>query len=162
MGKKQEHPLMHHNCNIEKLYQFADGELSGQEKGQTESHLAQCPHCREVLQQSRQLAVLHQNFTQDRSLDFTHPAMTAKIIKQLRQGPQPWYQRVQRYFPKWVTVPVATAVLLLALALPWLLQENITEPSAIITSLTSESSSVMMFETPVSKQTVIWIAENSQ
>lgn len=153
---------MHHHCNIEELYQFADGELLGTEKEQAESHLALCPRCREVFQQSRQLAVLHQKFTQDRNLDFTHPAMTAKVMKRLRQGPQPRYQRFQHYFPKWVTVPLATAVLLLALALPWLLQDQITEPSAIITSLTSESSSVMMFETPVSKQTVIWIADNSQ
>ena len=153
---------MQHKCDIEKLYQFADGELSGKEKEQAQLHLAECPSCREVLQQSRQLAVLHQQFTQQHSPFSTHPAMTAKILKRFRQGPQPWHQRFQRYFPKWVTVPLATAVLLLALALPWLLQDKITEPSAIITSLTSESSSVMMFETPVSKQTVIWIADNSQ
>jgi hypothetical protein len=114
------------------------------------------------LQQSSQLAVLHQQFAEKRSPDFTHPAMTAKILKRFRQGSPPPLQRVQRYFPKWITVPLATAVLLLALAIPWLLQDKITEPSAIITSLTSESSSVMMFETPVSKQTVIWIADNSQ
>ena len=153
---------MHHKCDIEKLYQFSDGELSGTEKEQAQSHLAECPNCREVLQQSRQLAVLHQKFTQKHSPASTHPAMTAKIMKRFHHEPLPWYQRIQRYFPKWVTVPLATALLLLALALPWLLQDNITEPSVIVTSLSSESSSVMMFETPVSKQTVIWIADNSQ
>ncbi len=153
---------MPHNCNIEKLYQFTDGELFGQEKEQVETHLVECPQCREVLHQSKQLAVFHQKFIQNQDLHHTHPAMAAKTLNRLRHAKQPWHQGFGRYFPKWITLPVATAVLLLALALPWLLKEDITEPSAIITSLTSDTGSVMMFEIPVSKQTVIWIAENSQ
>lgn len=154
--------MSHHNCNIEKVYQFADGELAGHEREQVEGHLFQCAGCRDILRQIQQLSMLHHQFTQTREPRLAHPAMTAKALDRMHQGISPWHQRFQRYFPKWVTVPLATAVLLLALSLPWLLKENVKEPSAIITSLTSDSGSIIMFETPVSKQTVIWVAENSQ
>ena len=154
--------MTHYNCDIEKVYQFADGELSGRDIERIEGHLGQCAQCRMALRQSRQLTTLYQQFGQRRELQLSHPAMTAKTIDRMRQGTLPWHQRIQRTFPKWVTMPLVTALLLLALALPWLLTEDVKEPSAIITSLTSDSGSIMMFETPVSKQTVIWVAENSQ
>lgn len=154
--------MTHHNCDIEKVYQFADGELSGHDMERVEGHLGECAHCRLALRQSRQLTTLYQQFGQTRELQLSHPAMTARTLNRMRQDTLPWHQRIQRTFPKWMAIPLVTAALLLALSLPWLLTENVKEPSAIITSLTSDSGSIMMFETPVSKQTVIWIAENSQ
>ncbi len=46
--------MTHHNCDIEKVYQFADGELSGHDMERVEGHLGECAHCRLALRQSRQ------------------------------------------------------------------------------------------------------------
>jgi len=151
-----------HDCNVEKVYQFADGELAERQKEAVQDHLDQCAHCRGILHHSRQLTALYQQFSRTRASRSSRASVATGPLGRVRPDKRPWRRRLQAYFPKWVTVPLVTALLLMVLAFPWLLKKNVKEPSAIITSLTSDSGSIMMFETPVSKQTVIWVAENSQ
>jgi anti-sigma factor RsiW len=149
-------------CDGVLLDRYLDGDLGAEEKTQMTAHLDACPDCR------RQAAVMTA-FSQglcDRveqatdSVDFM--ALEKQVlIKALRP------QRSSGGFSKFVAalkyiLPVAaTACLVLFFAYPDFSAKTTPAPSAIINSFTGSVSSVMIFETPEKRQTILWYNEES-
>ena len=147
-------------CDGILLDRYLDGDLGAEEKAQMTAHLDGCPNCR------RQVAAMTA-FSKglcDRveqaadSVDFM--ALEKQVlIKALRP------QRSAGGFSKFVaalkyTIPVAaTACLVLFFVYPDFRANPSPAPSAIINSFTGSVSSVMIFETPEKRQTILWYNE---
>ena len=149
-------------CDDDCLYRFIDGELAEDEHKRFTAHLEGCRKCR------RQLAVLTgvaQRFrdrvqTTSDAVDFTSLEKSV-LNRALRQrhsrGGSTGRMAVLRYM-----LPAAvTAGMLLFVAYTYFPIQPKTAPSAIINSFTGSMSSVMIFETPDTRQTILWYTEDT-
>lgn len=149
-------------CDGVLLDRYLDGDLGAKEKEQMSAHLDGCPNCRRqsaaMIAFSKGLCDRVEQATD--SVDFM--ALEKQVVtKALRQ------HRSAGGFSKFVvalkyTIPVtATACLVLFLAYPDFKSNPAPVPSAIINSFTGSVSSVMIFETPETRQTILWYNEDS-
>lgn len=106
------------NCEQfqENLYDYLDDSLSPPEKAAAQSHLAECPGCREAVEREKKLVLsLGRKFEQRVelvSLDAHTKRSIAKALAQSSGEP-----RQQRQFPFWLRLalgPGAAAVILIA------------------------------------------------
>jgi anti-sigma factor RsiW len=149
-------------CDGDLLDRYLDGDLGAEEKAGMAAHLDGCPKCR------RQAAAMNA-FTRglrDRveqaadSVDFMglEKQVLTKALRQHRsRGGFPTFMASLKYI-----IPAAvTACLLLFFAFPDFISKSAPVPSAIINSFTGSVSSVMIFETPETRQTILWYNEDS-
>lgn len=149
-------------CDEILLDRYLDGDLDAGEMAQMEAHIAGCRHCR---RQVTALASFSQNlhyrvqYAAD-SVDFV--ALEKQVLnKALRQN------RSRGGLSRFVaslkfTIPAAvTAGLLIFFTYFNDVGKPPPAPSAIINSFTGSMSSVMIFETPETRQTILWYTEET-
>ncbi|BBO80344.1 anti-sigma factor family protein [Desulfosarcina ovata] len=148
-------------CDEALLNRYLDGQLDPMEQQRMESHLAHCRECR------RQVAILS-GFSRglcrrieqaSETVDFS--ALEKEVvIKALRPsravGGNPLLAAMKFLVPM-----AATAGVLLFFAHSHFLAKPDVGPSAIINSFTGSMSSVMIFETPNTHQTILWYNETT-
>ena len=149
-------------CDEILLDRYRDGDLDAGQKRRMEDHLEGCRQCR---RQVADMAAFSQDL-RDRvrqaadSVDFM--ALEKQVLhKALRQ------HRFRDGFSRFTaslkyTIPAAlTAGMLLFLAYSHYVAQPAPLPSAIINSFTGSMSSVMIFETPETRQTILWYTEDT-
>ena len=146
-------------CDEERLSRYIDGETTPQERQRIDRHLADCIACRQYLQQQQQLAgQLHREVTAARqAVDFGRLAV--QITDSVGKRPP-----LRDTLLSWkLLLPVAaTAALVLFFFTSVFQPPAPAGPSAIINSFTGKVSSVMILETPQSRNTVIWYSEETR
>lgn len=150
-------------CDEQRLNRLMDGDLGVDEMARMEAHLARCGHCR---RQAAAMAAVSQHL-RDRVRQATAQVDFASLEKSVlnRARRRRHHSGVGR---NWLTalkvgLPAAvTAGLLLVLAYTHFLGQPAPAPSAIINSFTGPMSSVMIFETPETRQVIIWYKEELQ
>ena len=149
-------------CDEMLLDRYLDDDLDAVEKAQMEAHVAGCRQCR------RQVAALR-TFSQELRDRVQHASDSVDFVglekqvlnKALRQ------HRSRGGFTRFIdslkyTLPAtAAAGLLLFFAYSNYVPKPPPVPSAIINSFTGSMSSVMIFETPETRQTIIWYTEET-
>lgn len=148
-------------CDDALLVRYLDGDLDPDEKKGMEDHLQHCESCRRQVNFYLDFSQDFQTYVQRETeqVDFT-PLEKEVINKAL-------YQRRYKRSPSNVTaslkfvVPAAiTACLLLFFAYSRFgVDHGPAQPSAIINSFTGSMTSVMIFETPETRQTILWYHE---
>ena len=148
-------------CDDTLLDRYLDGDLDAEEKARMTAHLEHCRDCRRQVAAmtafSRDLRDRVEQATE--SVDFMALEKDV-LIRGLRQ------HRSRGGFSTFVAslkyiIPAAvTACLLLFFAYPRLMTSPVPAPSAIINSFTGSVSSVMIFETPETRQTILWYNED--
>ena len=149
-------------CNPALLSAYADGELSRQEVGRADQHLAQCQRCQAVLEQYAELSTTFKGTMQHRYPVAAMTALDGKIFERWqRHHYVGWWDGFRwRIYSKWLLVPVTAAVAAVAIWLPLQINAPVTpRPSAIVQSVSGDLASVMIMQTPATQQTVIWISE---
>lgn len=156
------HPNLN-TCDENLLNRYLDNDLDTAEKAQVEAHVANCRQC------SRQLATLT-TFSQDLcdriryatdSVDFV--ALEKQVLNTALRHHHPRGGRSRFVASLKYTIPAAiTAGLLLFLAYSNQVLESPPAPSAIINSFTGSMSSVMILETPETRQTILWYNEDTE
>ena len=149
------------SCDDDLLVRALDDDLDAAEKKRLANHLETCHPCR------RQLAALN-GFSQDLrkrvdmaadAVDFTaleKDVLTKALRPRRSNGGGAGFFKALKY-----GIPVAaTAGLLLFLSYNQFLVNPGPAPSAIINSFTGSMSSVMIFETPETRQTILWYTED--
>jgi predicted anti-sigma-YlaC factor YlaD len=150
------------NCDETLLYRYLDGVLPPDEQRRLVDHLDSCRSCR------RQVASMA-DFSQglrDRvrqateTVDFT--ALEKDVLnKALHQYRQQGQGSAFITFLKYTIPATVAAGLLVFFGYSHFLAQPAQAPSAIINSFTGSMSSVMIFETPETRQTILWYKEDA-
>jgi len=151
----------HTECDPILLGRFLDQELGPDQHARVEKHLRDCLSCQKAARNQRAFAdLLNAKVGKAVSLtDFDH--LERQVLARVRDRQAPWWQEaVSLIFSRKILIPAATmaAVLTLFFSYPRP-PAQISGPSAIINSFTGDISSVMILETPKSRQTIIWFDE---
>jgi len=151
-------------CDQEQLSRFHDGELSPQDSRQVEAHLKHCPDCRFMLADFDRLGQLTRRHANQALAAIDTDTMAQRILTRVhksREASAGWRNWLK---PGRLLIPVTVAALALAIFIIPRPFNNVPEgeaPSAIINSFTGSVTSVMLFETPNTHQTIIWFNEDS-
>jgi len=151
-------------CSTEQLSRFHDGELDARERRQVESHLPNCPSCRIVLEDFDRLGHLYRRQADQALAAVDMSALEQSLLTRMQQrggasaGWRTWLKPTRLLIP--VTV-AALALVFFMIPRPFNSVPNGSAPSAIINSFTGSVTSVMLFETPNTHQTIIWFKEDS-
>ena len=155
------HP-MPSDCDENLLDRYLDGDVDADEMAQMEAHVAGCRRCH---RQITALTAFSQNLRSrvhevTDAVDFV--ALEKEVLnKALRQhSSRGGFSRmiaVLKY-----TLPAAVvAGVVLFFTYPQTVLKPPPVPSAIINSFTGSMSSVMIFETPETRQTILWYTEET-
>ena len=149
-------------CNSQMLNHFVDGELTVAEQNQIEHHLAHCENCRLELNRIRLLANTCQSIVDESRFKKDLAGLEGRVMSRIRR-PIDWYETVWNFIrAKKVLIPISAVGTILAVFVTFqIFFTSPMPPSAVITSMTGDFSSVMIMETPESHQTIIWIRENT-
>ncbi len=149
-------------CDSRLLSRFADGEVSAVERDRVSRHLTHCQTCRNALNRIRLLADTCESFMDTSRFQKDLAGIEGRIMGRIKR-PVTWGERAWHFVrTRWVLVPASAAGTILAVFITiQMFFTAPTTPSAIVTSMTGDVSSVMVMETPQSHQTIIWISEDS-
>lgn len=149
-------------CNDVLLNRYLDGDLDLDEKKRLAAHLDDCQPCRGQLAAmsnvARELRERVQQATD--AVDFT--ALEKTVINEAlrqRRSRGGWATFVASF--KYTIPATVTAGLLLFFGHSHFMAQSAPVPSAIINSFTGSMSSVMIFETPETRQTILWYNEDT-
>ena len=155
------HPIST-DCDDALLDRYREATLDDEERARFKAHLQGCPQCRGQVAAmtafSRGFRARVQQVTD--SVDFV--ALEKQVlIKALRQRyPRSGFATLLAFLR--FAIPLAvTAGLLVFFAYSTYVAKPAPLPSAIINSFTGSVSSVMIFETPESRQTILWYKEDT-
>ena len=152
----------HHECDEELIGRYLDGEVNQKEYTRISNHLEGCPSCQKILQDNQAIATVFRDNLAREVSQADLGVLETRVLDQIRQKENPWWKRLAKRFSSIRILIPATA--LAALILFFAITRSpttISGPSAIIESFSGEVSSVMIIETPKSRQTIIWYKETS-
>ena len=149
------------SCVDALLIRYLDGDLDPDEKKGMEDHLQRCETCRQQL-------TFFSDFSQDfrdhvqretDGVDFSplEKEVIHKALYQhrLKRGPSNFLASLRFVVPAVVVV----CLLLFFGYTRFMVDQGPAPPSAIINSFTGSMTSVMIFETPETRQTILWYHE---
>ncbi|RTZ98425.1 MAG: hypothetical protein DSY89_09685 [Deltaproteobacteria bacterium] len=159
---KKQTPNPDDPCNNQALSRFLDGDLTRAEQSRVERHLADCKDCRKTLNRMNLLSGTCQSVFAESRFHKELAGLEGRILSRARR-PASWREAAWRFFrEKKVFIPVSAAGTIMAVFVTFqIFFTSPATPSAIITSITGDLSSVMIMETPESHQTIIWIKEKT-
>jgi len=149
------------HCDPALLSRFFDGELGPDEQACIRAHLKECFSCQKALIDHQRISALFKTISNGAASQAKFDDIEEGVMSQIRKDRDPWWLKFKAFFlSKKLLVP-ATAFTAAFIILFSLLRAPLPEsgPSAIINSFTGEISSVIIMETPESRQTIIWFNE---
>ena len=149
-------------CDPILLDRYLDNDLDDGEKAQVKAHIAGCRQCRS---QAATLTAFSQNF-RDRVQHAADSVDFIALEKQVLNKALGQYRSrggLSRLIAslKYIIPATVTAGLLLFFAYSTYDLKAPPVPSAIINSFTGSMSSVVIFETPETRQTILWYTEET-
>jgi len=152
----------YHDCNEELMGRYLDGEVSQEEHDGISKHLKDCLSCQKILRDNQSISTVAINTLEKETSHADFSVLETRVLDRIRQKENPWWKRlVKRFSSLRILIPAtALAALVLFFAIPRS-PTTISDPSAIVEAFSGEVSSVMIIETPKSRQTIIWYKETS-
>lgn len=152
----------HHDCNEELIGRYLDGEVSQEEHDGISRHLKDCLSCQKILEDNQSISTVFRDTLKIESSHAGFAVLKTRVLDQIRQKENPWWKRLAKRFSSIrILIPAtALAALVLFFAIPRS-PTTISDPSAIVEAFSGDVSSVMIIETPKSRQTIIWYKETS-
>ena len=147
------------SCNPELVSRFFDGELGQEETSQVSEHLETCPVCRESLENLRSISETVRSYMGTaREVDVG--GLENKVIVEIQRKEAPWWSRaIYALFSKRVLIPAGAIASFSLIFLTVFHNPAVNGPSAIVTSLSTSGSSVIIMETSETRQTILWFNE---
>lgn len=146
-------------CGTELISRYYDKDLNPEEYSDIKIHIDSCERCRKSLKEYSSLADrLKLTFNEA----FEHDTLKAenRIIESIRRKNRPWWVRLaDQVFAKRVLIPAVMTACVAILITTFYTGSSDQGPGAIITSLSSTESVVIM-HTEKTHQPIIWVSEN--
>ena len=149
-------------CDEERIGRYFDGEISQEEYDSISRHLKDCPSCQEILQDNQAISTVFRNSLEREVSQAGLAALETRVLGQIRQKENPWWERLTTLlFSNKLLIPASAVAALILFFVITRGPTTISGPSALIEAFSGEVSSVMIIETPKSRQTIIWYKESS-
>ena len=151
------------HCDSELISRYYDEELDQVERSQVESHILVCPSCNKILEDLKEISNQYGGHLARQSVGIDTQEIEKHVLDRLRRSEAPLWARVKEtLLSKKILVP-ATATACVALLLITVLRVPIPDsPSAIVTSVSGDVSSIMILEAPETRQTILWFNERPE
>ena len=152
-----------HRCDSDQLLRYHDGELPPRQAQEVSNHLAQCAHCRQLLNQQAQIRQAARQAAETAAAQTPRPDVEGRLLGRIQahgrgNAPGGGFWRPRRWIP---VGALALMALLAALVIvnPWQPPVQTAQPSAIVESFQGNVSTVMILETQTTGQTIVWFEE---
>ncbi len=151
------------HCNSELINRYYDGELGQAERSQVESHILVCPSCRKILEDLKAISDQYGVHLAHQSVGVNIHETEKRVLDRLRREEAPWWAKAKETFLSKKALFSATATAGVALLFIAVLQTPVHDsPSAIVTSVSGDVSSIIILEAPETHQTILWFNERTE
>jgi len=152
----------HKDCDPALIERFFDNELGPDEHQRVSKHLKSCPSCQKVLRDNQAISTLFKSSFNKELSQTNLDDLEERVVDLIRKKSVPWWKKISDLFVSRKLLIPATAMAAILIFITLTRQPApVSDPSAIIKSFSGDVSSVMIIETPKSRQTVIWYNESS-
>jgi len=159
---------MKKECDVytsEDISRFIDHELSSDRCRSFEHHLSLCKNCSERIDQYRSLSLAFSRSAHKKSIGIKDENLEGKLEKILSPSDKKAFGNISGLFGKNLYLKLASIAAVVMIGLfsfdGDLLMDTSTGPSAIVNSVDTEYTSVMILETQKEKHTIIWLSEET-
>jgi len=138
----------------EDLSRFVDNELSQSRYHELAKHLHHCSDCSRLVEQYKTLSVMFNEHADNKGLKLDPDALKQNFVEATQSS--------QTKIPGNIYLKLASIAAILMISLFWFqggMFRSTEGPSAIVTSVDTDFSSVMIIETQKKKHTIIWFSE---
>ncbi len=145
-------------CDYELISRYYDNELGEEERVKAEGHIVSCPQCVKRLAKYRHMS-------QDIRSEIKMPEggycdLQDYVIESIEHKKLPLRKKLEEMLiSKKILIPAVAMACMLIAFVTFFNNPAANGPSAIITSYSGNGSSVMILETPETRQTIIWLSE---
>jgi len=148
-------------CDAALIGRFFDSELGLDEDAQVGRHLKNCPSCQKELRENEAISALFKAGLDDQLSQIDLSDLEPRVLELIQRNGVPWWMRLRNMFvsKRFLVPATAIAIILLFFSLTRH-PVTLSKPSAIIDSFTGEISSLIIFETPKSHQTILWFSDD--
>ncbi len=148
------------SCDEQLIYRYFDKDMDPEENARFQNHLGVCKTCSMQLEHLKNQAEALADRINEESEKADFYALEKKVLGEIRRKNRSFFNWKDVLFKK-IYVPATVAVAMTVLvSFYYFYMPLYSPPSAIINSFTGEFSSVMILETPETKQTILWINED--
>ncbi|RLC03009.1 MAG: hypothetical protein DRH34_06420 [Deltaproteobacteria bacterium] len=137
----------------EDISRFVDNELSQARYHELAKHLRDCPDCRSLVEKYKNLTVMFNDHAGHTGLKIDPAALKQNLVLTTQSSLKKILGNIY--------LKLASIAAILIISLFWFQggMFRSTGPSAIVTSVDTDFSSVMIIETQKKKHTIIWFSE---
>ncbi len=148
-------------CDQALVSRFYDGETGPEEHARLSSHVRDCAYCQKTHQENQALSALFKAGLEEELSRVNIHSLEQGVMDEIQAAQAPWWLGFKDILAqKKLILPAAAMAAMFVLFFSLLRPiAPVTAPSAIINSFTGEVSSVMIIETPKTRQTIIWFNE---
>jgi anti-sigma factor RsiW len=157
---------MKENCKLKEcdpilLGHYFDRELGPEDKEKVDEHLKDCPSCQKTLQDHQIISSHYKADLKTKLARTNFESLEQSVLNRVRDRRVfGWTNISSLLFLKRFYIPAtAVAAALVIFFSVMFYPASPSDPSAIVTSLSGQISSVMIFETPNTQQTILWFKE---
>jgi anti-sigma factor RsiW len=150
-------------CNPELISRYYDEELGQIERSQVESHILECPSCRQVLEDLKGISARYRDYLANQSAGIDGEGVERHVLGEIRRRKAPWWFKAKEALSLKKALIPATATAVMALLLFVVLRAPVPDsPSAIVSSVSGNVSSIIILEAPETHQTILWFNERPE
>ena len=150
-------------CNPELISRYYDEELGQTERSQVESHILECPSCRQVLEDLKGISARYRDHLVNQSAGIDGRGIERHVLGEIRQRKAPWWVKAKEALSLKKALIPATATVAMGLLLFVVLRAPVPDsPSAIVSSVSGDVSSIIILEAPETHQTILWFNERPE
>lgn len=148
----------HNICESDSLSRYMDNELGPEDHSHVENHIKSCFRCRKILEHYLSVAEevkMGTDIPEGRYSELPDRVMAVIALKKA-----PFFTRLKEAMSlKMTLIPAGAIVFLVIISFAVFHNSGPKGPTAIITSLSGQSSSILILETPGTRQTILWFDE---
>jgi hypothetical protein len=149
-------------CNPILISRFLDSELEPEEYDRVKAHLLDCPNCMKSLEEFKNISLKTKAAIQKGLPHFDKKFIESGVINDIKKRKIALWRRVlEVLLSKKGLIPLTALASLCIVSLMVFKSPGPPGPSAIVQSVSGDITSIMIMETPNSRQTILWFNEKS-